>query len=517
MKKKASTLQKSKEDEKPQSKTTTQDSHPNNKDDVKPQQGIKNEGVKAYVPKLPYPTSIHKGTKDQQFPRFLEIFKKHEINIPLAEALEQMPLYAKFLKELITKIRSWQEKETVILTQDCSAIIQRGLPPKLKDPGSFLIPCTIGNIAIDKSLCDLGASINLMPLTMLKKMMIEELKPIRMQYLIGSKILVYTDHAVLKYLMSKQDAKPRLIRWMLLLQEFDIEIKDRKGSENQVADYLSRLPQETSQDTSQPVNENFPNEYLLQIQQTPWFADMANYKAGRSIPQEYTKQQVKKLLHEAKLFFWDEPFLFKRCPDGMIRRCVPEVEMKDILWHYHNSSYGGHFGAERTVAKVLQSCFYWPSIFKDARDFLVYGKACHLPVELEHKAFWATKLLNLDAQAAEEKRLLQLNELEEFRLEAYENARIYKKRAKRWHDKRISPRTFEPGQKVLLFNSRLKIFPGKLRSRWTGPYTITKVSPHGYVELLNETSKETFTVNGHRVKRYLGGPWSKEESVQLLA
>ncbi|KAL4276187.1 hypothetical protein AHAS_Ahas20G0182100 [Arachis hypogaea] len=154
--------QEGKEDEKSQSKTPTPDNHPNNKES------------------LPYPTRIHKGTKDQQFPRFLEIFKKLEINIPLAEALEQMPLYAKFLKELITKKRSWQEKETVILTQECSAIIQRGLPPKLKDPGSFLIPCTIGSIAIDKSLCDLGASINLMPLTMMKKMMIEELKPTRM-------------------------------------------------------------------------------------------------------------------------------------------------------------------------------------------------------------------------------------------------------------------------------------------------------------------------------------------------
>ncbi|XP_015932306.1 uncharacterized protein LOC107458595 [Arachis duranensis] len=91
-----------------------------------------------------------------------------------------MPLYVKFLKELITKKRSWQENETVILTQECSAIIQKELPPKLKDPGSFLIPYTIGNMAIDKSLCNLEVSINLMPLAMMKKMMIEELKPTRM-------------------------------------------------------------------------------------------------------------------------------------------------------------------------------------------------------------------------------------------------------------------------------------------------------------------------------------------------
>ena len=177
---KASTSNKSKEVVKPQGNLTSQGGNRDGKEGMNSQKENKNEGVKAYVPKLPYPTRIHKGAKDQQFPRFLEIFKKLEINIPLAEALEQMPLYAKFLKELITKKRSWQEKETVILNQECSAIIQQGLPPKLKDPGSFLIPCTIGSMAVDKSLCDLGASINLMPLTMMKKMMIEELKPTRM-------------------------------------------------------------------------------------------------------------------------------------------------------------------------------------------------------------------------------------------------------------------------------------------------------------------------------------------------
>ncbi|XP_015944867.1 uncharacterized protein LOC107469994 [Arachis duranensis] len=108
--------------------------------------------VKPYTPPLPYPQRIKRELKDQQFPKFLEVFKKLEINIPLAEALEQMPLYAKFLKELINKKRSWNEKDTVILTQECSAVIQKGLPPKLKDPGSFFLSCTIGNMPIDKSL-----------------------------------------------------------------------------------------------------------------------------------------------------------------------------------------------------------------------------------------------------------------------------------------------------------------------------------------------------------------------------
>ncbi|XP_015940257.1 uncharacterized protein LOC107465797 [Arachis duranensis] len=143
--------------------------------------------VKPSTPSLPYPQRFNKELKDQQFPKFLDVFKKLEINISLAEALEQMPLYAKFLKELINKKRRWDEKETVMLTQECSAVIQRGIPPKLKDPGSFVISCTIGKMTLEKALCDMGANINLMPLSMMKKLAIEEIKLTRMSLVMADR------------------------------------------------------------------------------------------------------------------------------------------------------------------------------------------------------------------------------------------------------------------------------------------------------------------------------------------
>jgi hypothetical protein len=185
-------------------------------------------------------------------------------------------------------------------------------------------------------------------------------------YLVGAKVTVYTDHAAMKYLLTKKDAKPRLIRWILLLQEFDLEIKDKKGTENCVADHLSRM--QVSDSDSSPINDYLRDDTLLAVStSSPWYANLVNFMATGYIPPGEDKR---KLIHLSRFHLWDDPYLFKVCADGLLRRCVPQQETRMILDRCHSSPYGGHYGVFRTHAKVWQSGFFWPTMYSDAREFV---------------------------------------------------------------------------------------------------------------------------------------------------
>nr|GFB00993.1 DNA-directed DNA polymerase [Tanacetum cinerariifolium] len=216
-------------------------------------------------------------------------------------------------------------------------------------------------------------------------------------YLVLSKSIVYTDHSALKYLLSKQDAKPRLLRWDLLLQEFNITIRDKKGSENLAADHLSRL-KNPHKDVfeNKDINENFPLEIL-------------------------------------------EVYLVE---------CVHGQEAIDILKACHEGPTGGHHGANLTTKKVFDAGFFWPTIYRDAHAMI---KSCNM--------------------CQRQGNISQRDEMPQNAIQVYE-----------------------------IFD----IFLGKLKTRWSGPFTLTQLFPYGTVEL-SQPDGPNFKENGHRVTHYFRG------------
>nr|GEU30694.1 reverse transcriptase domain-containing protein [Tanacetum cinerariifolium] len=182
--------------------------------------------------------------------------------------------------------------------------------------------------------------------------------------LIMNKSIVYTDHSALKYIFAKKDSKARLLRWVLLLQEFTFKVIDTKGVENLATDYLSRQE----------------NPYQI----SSWFADFANNHAGNFVVKGMSSHQKSKFFKDVKHYFWDDPFLFKIYVDQVIRRCVHGQEAIEILKACHYGPTGGHHGPNYTTKKVFDSGFYWPTIYRDAQDLVKNYDVCQRQEEGEH-------------------------------------------------------------------------------------------------------------------------------------
>nr|GEX78545.1 hypothetical protein [Tanacetum cinerariifolium] len=297
-------------------------------------------------------------------------------------------------------------------------------------------------------------------------------------YLVLSKTIVYTNHSDLKYLLAKQVPKLRFLWWILLLQEFDVIIRDKKGAENLAAEHLSRLENPHQDELEKKeITETFPLETLGMIAflsdlSTPWFADIANYHAWNFIVKGMLSQQKKKFFKDVKHYFWDDPICsrFVRINDHGTHFCndqFAKVMLKYGVTHrlstvYHPQTSGQVEVSNRGLKRILERTVgenraFWSdkldnalwafcTTFKTPTGStpykLVYEKACHLPIELEHKAYWDLKHCNFDLKTAGDHRKVQLNELNKLRDQAYENSLIYKEKTKKIHDTKIKNRDF---------------------------------------------------------------------------
>ncbi|KAL5550722.1 hypothetical protein UlMin_000898 [Ulmus minor] len=473
-------------------------------------------------PPPPFPQQFKKQQQDHQFRRFLDVLKQLHINIPLVEALEQMPNYVKFMKDMLTKKRRFGEFETVALTRECSAVLQNKLPPKLKDPGSFAIPCSIGNRYFGKALCDLGATRpTTVSLQLADRSIAHPEGKIEDVLVKVDKFIFPVDFIVFDYEADLEVpiilGRPFLATGRTLIDVQKGELTMRVQDEHVTFNVFQsmKFPSDMEECSVISLADSLVAEQLERCCEDSLQSTMLDdSNLEDEIEEEWAWIETKQGVGKQKMQFESLDMSARefKLPKFSVDES-PALELKPLPSHLRYSYLGNYstfpviisaFLIEEQEGQLLEVL----KIFKKAIGWTLAD------IKGISHSFCLHKIMLEDNEKGSIEAQRRLNPI----MKEVVKKKIIKwpDKTKAWHDKRIHPRNFEVGQQALLFNSRLMLFPGKLKSCWSRLFRIAQSFPFGAVELEDEKYGRKFKVNGQRIKHYFGGEVDRQQDAMPL-